>query len=439
MQLFRTRRGPWLAGALLLLAVAGAVVWMALTVGSPFPPRTITMATGPEGSAYEVLGARYREVLERAGVELRVIRTAGGVENLARLRDAGSGVSVAFLESGLTDEEGSPDLASLGTVSLVPLWTFLRGEPGQGPRQLRGKRISIEPEGSATRVLARRLLALNGVDEDSVVLFGLSPERSAEALLRGEIDGAVMLTSWQSPAVRRLLVAPGIMLQTYPRADAYVALFPSLSKVVLPTGVADLARNIPPSDVTLLAVEASLVVRGDLNPAIQYLLLEAAAEIHGGPEIFHKAGRFPAAEAVNLPLTEPAREFYQSGVPFVYRVLPLWLAGVAERLLILLIPLLVVVFPLFRLLPGVYQYLVESRIYRLYGRLRVLEQELEEAGSDSRLDRLADALDELARQASRLSVPLYYSQRLFILKSHIASARGEVDKRRLHQGAMARF
>ena len=439
MQVFRTHRGPWLAGGLFLLAVGGAVVWMALTVGSPFPPRTLTMATGPEGSAYEVLGARYREILQRAGVDLRVVPTAGGIENLARLRDEDSGVSVAFLESGLTDREASPDLASLGTVSLEPLWTFMRGGTQGGVAgRLKGKRISIEPEGSATRVLARRLLALNAVPETSVVLLGLSPERSAEALLRGEIDGAVMLTSWRSPAVRRLLVADSIVLESYPRADAYVALFPSLSKVVLPTGVADLARNIPPSDVTLLAVEASLVARKDLNPAIQYLLLEAAAEIHGGPEIFHKAGRFPAGEAVNLPLSEPARGFYQSGVPFVYRVLPLWLAGMTERLLILLIPLLVVAFPLFRFLPTVYQYMIETRIYRLYGRLRVLEQELEETGPGPSLERLAAQLDELARNASHLSVPLHYSQRLFILKSHIAMARGEVDKR-LHQGAMARF
>jgi TRAP-type uncharacterized transport system substrate-binding protein len=396
------------------------------------------MATGPAGGAYEVLGARYREVLRRSGMDLRVVPTAGGVENLARLRDERAGVSVAFLESGLTDHEAAPDLASLGTVSIEPLWSFFRDTSRQGAaRQLRGKRISVEPEGSATRVLARRLLALNRVDESSVVLLGLSPERSAEALLRGEIDGAVMLTSWRSPAVRRLLVADGIVLESYPRADAYVALFPSLSKVVLPTGVADLARNLPPTDVTLLAVEASLVVRTDLNPAIQYLLLEAAAEIHGGPEIFHKAGRFPAAEAVDLPLTEQAREFYQSGVPFVYRVLPPWLAGMAERLLILLIPLLVVVFPLVRFLPAAYQYMVETRIYRLYGRLRVLEQEVEEAGP-GHLDHLATELDELARQASHVSVPLHYSQRLFILKSHIALARAELDKR-MHQGAMVRF
>ncbi|HSJ76545.1 MAG TPA: TAXI family TRAP transporter solute-binding subunit, partial [Gemmatimonadales bacterium] len=336
------------------------------------------MATGPPGSAYDELGARYQEVLRRGGIDLQVVRTEGGVENLARLQEPASGVKVGFLESGLTDQKKSPDILSLGTVSLEPLWSFFRGGTrGNGARaKLSGKRISIEPQGSATRVLARRLLALNGIAETSVVLLGLPPEQSARALLQGEIDGAVMLSSWRSPVVRRLLVADGVGLETYPRADAYVALFPSLSKVVLPTGVADLAKNIPSRDVTLLAVETSLVVRKNLHPALQYLLLEAASEIHGGPDIFYKAGRFPAAEAINLPLSTPARTFYQSGLPFVYQVLPLWLAGITQRLLILLIPLFVVVFPAIRFLPAIYSYLIERRIYKLYGELMVLEADL---------------------------------------------------------------
>jgi hypothetical protein len=337
-------------------------------------------------------------------------------------------VSVAFVESGLTSREKSPHLVSLGAVSVEPLWWFFRG--GTSPRSLAGKRVSIEPEGSVTRVLARRLLALNAVDESSLQLLGLPPEQAADALLRGEIDVLVMLTSLRSPLVRRLLVADGIRLEGYPRADAYVALFPSLSKVVLPTGVADLARNLPPNDVTLLAVEVSLVARQDLHPALHYLLLDAASEIHGGPEIFYKAGRFPAGEGVNLPLSGQARQYYQSGLPFVYRVLPLWLAGVTERLVILLIPLLVVLLPALRFLPGLYQYMIEHRIYSLYGQLKVLEGELEEAGSGPAPEHIAAALEDLAKRANHLSVPLLYTQRLFILKSHIALAQAEVEKRR---------
>jgi len=273
------RRRRRIAVALFALALAGAAVWLTLTAGDPFPPRTIIMATGPPGSAFGEFGARYREVLRRLGVEVRLLQTQGGVENLERLHDPRSGVSVAFVESGLTSQDQSPDLVSLGAISVEPLWLFFRGGIRVGaPGALAGKRLSIEPEGSATRVLARRLLALNGVSDSSLRLLGLPPQRAADALLRGELDGVVMLTSLPSPVVRKLLLADGIALQGYPRADAYVALFPSLTKVVLPTGVADLSRNIPPQDVPLLAVEASLVVRRDLHPALHYLLLEAASE-----------------------------------------------------------------------------------------------------------------------------------------------------------------
>jgi TRAP-type uncharacterized transport system substrate-binding protein len=232
---------------------------------------------------------------------------------------------------------------------------FFRAQTrGTVAQKLVGKRISIEPEGSATRVLARWLLALNGIDAASIDLLGLTPEQSAEALLRGEIDGLIMLTSWQSPIVQKLLVEDGIVLEGHPRADAYVARSPSWSKVVLPTGVADLARNIPPADVPLLAVEASLVVRDDIHPALQYLLLDAAAEIHGGPQIFHRAGRFPAAEPIDLPLSDTALQFYKSGRPFMYRYLPFWMAGLAERLFIVLIPLFTVVFPIAHFVPTLY-------------------------------------------------------------------------------------
>jgi len=417
--------------AAVAVAVVAAAVWMLLTSQSIFPPRTLVMATGPEGGANQEFGARYRAILAREGLDLRLLPTAGAVESLARLRDPRSGVGVAFVEAGIASKEESSDLVSLGAVSFEPLWFFFRGQPHTTLAQvLEGQRISIGPEGSGTRLVARRLLQLNGVDEKPAELLGLSPERAAEALLRGEIAAAIMLTSWQSPAVRKLLAADGIVLATYPRADAYVALFPSLSKLVLPTGVADLARNIPPADVTLLAVQESLAVRKDLHPALQYLLLEAASEVHGGPGIFQKAGRFPSPEAIDLPLSKPAQEFYKTGQPFVYRHLPFWLSDLAERLLILLVPLFAVVLPAVRYLPMAYEFVIERRMFTLYRELKVIETELEVVGPGEVTDGLARALEDLAKRANRLKVPLHFTQRLFILKNHIAVAQEKLEKRR---------
>jgi hypothetical protein len=272
------------------------------------------------------------------------------------------------------------------------------------------------------------MLALSGVDESSVELLGLTPDQGAEALLKGEIDGAMMLTSWESPIVRKLLVAEGIVLEGHPRADAYVALFPALTKVVLPMGTADLARNIPPADVPILALETSLLVRKNLHPAVQYLLLEAASEIHGGPDVFNRAGRFPSPESFDLPLSQQARSYYKSGLPFVYRHLPAWLAGVTERLLILLIPLFVVVIPVANILPTAYRSIIQRRIYSLYGELKFLEAEA--SGSGQAADDVAAALADLAGRAHRLRVPLSYAQRLFILSSHFALAQADLERRR---------
>ena len=427
----RARRGPRLALAITGLGIVAAVAWSILSIGNPFPPKTLVMATGPEGGAYHEFGVRYREILGRQGVVLRLVATSGGVENLARLSDPRSDLSVAFVEGGVTVGKDVPDVVSLGTVSVEPLWLFLRTEPGSAPlKSLKGLRISIEPEGSGTRLLARYLLTLNGVDETNAVLLGLTPQESAEALLRGEIDAAVMLTPWNSPAVRKLLAADGIDLQTYPRADAYVALFPSLMKVVFPAGVADLARNIPPTDVQLLAAETNLAVRKGLHPALQYLLLEAATEVHGRRELFQAAGRFPAPEVIDLPLSDAARQFYKAGRPFVYRYLPYWLAGLAERLLILLIPLLAVILPAAQFLPKIFATVIERRIYGLYGELKMLELELEGTKPGAPADDLAAGLEELARKANHIRVPLGYAQRLFILKSHVSMAQEELERRR---------
>jgi hypothetical protein len=142
--------------------------------------------------------------------------------------------------------------------------------------------------------------------------------------------------------------------------------------------------------------------------------------------VFHRAGRFPVPESFDLPLTDQARQYFQSGPPFAYRHLPFWLAGFAESLLIVLVPLLAVVYPVARILPAAYAFMIERRIYRLYGELETLERELETSGPTPAVQ---DRLASLASRANHLRVPLPFAQRLFFLRSHIAQAQQVVAKR----------
>jgi len=412
-----------------VIAIAVAIgVWSVIAGG--IPPRTVTLATGPETSAYAQIGERYRAILDRSGVALRLQPTAGSVENLARLRDPRSGVSAGFVIAGLSGAKEASELETLGTIYYEPLWVFEGASAsGLAVEGLAGKRMSFGGEGSGTRALTNDLLALEGIETGRATLLDLPPAEAVDRLLRRDVDAVALVDSWDSPLIRRLVAAPEISLVTFPRADALVALRPHLNKLILPTGVGDLAANRPPRDVVLIAPKASLVIRRDLHEAIQFLLLDAAAQIHSGPGIFHRAGTFPAAESIDFPLSGEAVRFYKSGRPFLQRYLPFWLAVLTERLLLLLVPLVGIVLPLFRVVPDAYRAMVERRIIALYGELKMLETELEARGPGASRGELIPRLDALERRAAQLRVPLRFSQMLYTLKVHIALVRDRLASR----------
>jgi len=391
------------------------------------PPRTIVMATGPEGGAYAALGHKYREILSRQNLRLELLATNGSVENVERLRNSKNGVSVAFVQGGTTSAAEAPEVVSLGTLFYEPFWVFSRVPPQNRPggRTRAGMRVSFGPASSGTNKIAHELAVAMGVDLDGTEVLELGPVEAGEQLMKGDLDLITIVAAWDAPIVRRLLLDHSVQLRDWPRADAHVALRPYLSKLVLPRGVADLASDRPPEDVRLLAGKASLIVRDDLHPALQHLLLATASEIHGGPGVFNRAGEFPAAEPVDLPLSEPARDYYHGGRPFLQRYLPFWLAALASRTLLVLIPIVGLLYPLFRLLPAAWGWGMQYRIYRLYGELKVLEMEFD-AGSGGPPHALDERLRLLEYRADRMRVPLRFAPLLYNLKMHIDLVRERV-------------
>jgi TRAP-type uncharacterized transport system substrate-binding protein len=132
-----------------IAVTAGVLVCAALFLFSNLPPRSIAMATGPEGGGYYEIGRQYQELLARNGVELRLVATAGSLENLALLRDPKSGVDIALVQGGSVGKE-TGELESLGTLFYEPLWIFHRGGlEGGTMAALRGRKVSIGPVAAA--------------------------------------------------------------------------------------------------------------------------------------------------------------------------------------------------------------------------------------------------------------------------------------------------
>jgi hypothetical protein len=288
--------------------------------------------------------------------------------------------------------------------------------------------MSTGAVGSATRALTLKLMALNRVDPKRLQLSADTPDDEAHRLIAGEIDVAPILSAWDSPAVQKLLVAPDITLIGWRRADAYVALDPKFSKLILPEGVADLASNRPPADVPLLASKASLVVRRDLHPALQYLLLRAAMEVHGRAGIFQHANEFPAPEVVDLPMSDDANHLYKSGPSILQRTLPFWLAELVQRLLIIVLPLAGIVYPLWSVLLRTYRWQMQRRIFRLYSELRLIERTLRGSSDPTVRAQMRARIEALERRAAELKIPISFAEMGFNLRAH-ARALSEGPKK----------
>jgi hypothetical protein len=273
------------------------------------------------------------------------------------------------------------------------------------------------------------LLAANGIDAKNTRLIEAGGVGLAGQLQKNQVDAVFVVGPTQSSLVWSLLYSPGVSLMSLTHAEAYTRRFSYLSRLVLPRGAIDLKQDIPPQDIQMVSPMATLLVREDTHPALVDLLMQAAGEVHGEPGAFQKPGEFPRAGHGEFPLSKEAARYYKSGIPFLQRYLPFWAATLIDRTVVMLLPLIVVLLPLLRFAPQIYGWRVRSRIYRRYGELKFLENEVNENPAAHSRTEWLEKLDRIETDASHIRTPLTFSDMLYTLRVHIDLVRAIILRR----------
>lgn len=416
------------AGPLAFLGVGLLVLaywWL-----NPNPPKSVTLATGPAQSAYEEFGKRYQKALAVDGIEVRLVPSDGSSHNLQLLREGKA--DLAFVQGGTAQlQPNDPDeLTSLGSLFVEPVWLFYRTDAAErltrapridSLRQLRGWQVNVGSEGSGVPKLMERLLEANKVPANSVKMSRLEQTPATVDFLAGKLDALVFASAPESLMVQMLLQTPGVQLLDFAQHEAYARRFPFLTPVTLPRGVVDLAANVPARDVRLVASTTSLLAREDTHPALLTLFAQNAQKLHGGAGWFNRAREFPNSSNSELPIAKEADRAMNEPVPILQRYLPFWMANLIERMWLVLGILLAIMLPLSRVVPPLYQFRVRSRVFRWYGRLREIENDMEAGKADAA--EMLKALNALEAQAEKVSVPLSYADELYALRNHIHLVR----------------
>jgi TRAP-type uncharacterized transport system substrate-binding protein len=415
-------------GLLVSLVAVFFVALLSLTVAYHFKvPDNLIMTTGFENGSYAIFGERYQRILARENIHLKLLPSSGSLENLQRLKDKSYRVDVGFVQDGSSSFSEANNLVSLGAIGYAPLWVFYRGEKTFNYlSELKGMRIAIGPEGSGVRKFAIDLLKLNNIAAPPTTLLDLPSAAANKALLEGTADAVIIFGTEDNALVKELLYAPKVKLMNFRQAEAYTRIIPALSHVVLPQGTLDVSRKMPSRDVHLLAVTTSLVVHKDLHPALIYLLLDAAVEIHSNAGWLNQKGEFPYLKELSFPSSNYAERFYKSGRPFLLDYLPFGIAAFVDRTILFMVPVVIILIPIIRSIPWLYSWRHRRKFHQWYRVLKNLELEMIERPEPENISGYQEKIDRIEAAISKIHVPLAFFDEVYKLQEHVDLVRGKL-------------
>ena len=389
-------------------------------------PTTLTIISGEDGSVFQKYAEQYKKILAKEGVTLTILPSDGSIDNLNKLSDTRVNVDVGFVQSGVADGININHLMSLGSIAYQPIMIFYRGRNKRLISEFNGQRLNIGETGSGTQALALLLLKENGIlpngNTKLIKTLSLDPVKD---LLEDKVDALfVMGDSSSISLIKTLIQTPGINIYNFTQADGYTRKSKFLHKLVLPMGALDLGKNIPSSDLNLIAPSVELIVRDKLHPALSDLLLDAAYQVHSASGLFVKSGEFPNGSTQEFNISPEATRYYKSGKSILYRNFPYWMASLFNRIIIILVPLLLILIPAIRLAPSMYKWSIQLRIYPFYKALLELERTAFASDVDvAERQQILKDLDELEINLSRIKFPAAFGDLFYGLRGHINFVR----------------
>lgn len=223
-------RSVWAGAAAAVLAL-GALTVGVLTVGvAVAQQKTIAIGTGGTGGVYYPMGGGLAAVLSKAipGMQATAEVTGGSVDNLKLIGSGQSEVGFSMVDAALDAYKGEDKFRG-GKVEVRTLLVLypnrmhvvtIEGTGIETMADLKGKRVSTGSPGSATEVMAFRVIEAAGLDKDKdLKRERLGVAESVNAIKDRKIDAFFWVGGLPTAAVTDLGATPGVKIKMIDHAD----------------------------------------------------------------------------------------------------------------------------------------------------------------------------------------------------------------------------
>jgi hypothetical protein len=242
---------------------------------------------------------------------------------------------------------------------------------------------------------------------------------------------ALFVAPATAPYLQPLFASPDIDVVSIRDREALMRQLPFVQLTDVPRSGFDYAGERPPQEVGLIAMVGRLVARADLHPALVDRLVHAALEVHSGRDLITNEGQFPNVMGVDVAVNAQAANLLAASGPSpLYRFLPYWIVAQVNSFALLLLPLLVILLPLMRIVPGLYQWRMRSRVYRRYPELLEIERGAHLASDPDAVEQLERRLAHVEADMLDLRLPVGFREYAYTMRMHIDLVRQRLQQRR---------
>ena len=299
-------------------AILAMALGLAFAGASHAQQKTMSIGTGGTGGVYYPLGGAIANVLSKnlSGVQATAEVTGGSVDNLKLIGSGQSEIGFTMADAALDAFQGQ-DKFKGNPVELRTLMVLypnimhvvsIEGTGVEKMADLKGKRVSTGSGGSATEVMAFRVIEAAGLDRDKdMKRERLGVAESVNAVKDRKIDAFFWVGGIPTAAVTHLAATPGIKMKLFDHGDLAEKMNAKYGKLYSPSTIK--AGSYPGYDKDNSITEVwNLIVTGDkMSNEDAYTIVKTLVEKKADIVAVHK-------EAESFSLDNQVQE--RSPIPF---------------------------------------------------------------------------------------------------------------------------
>jgi hypothetical protein len=279
--------------------------------------KSISIATGGTGGVYYPMGGGMANVLSKfvPGWQATAEVTGGSVANLQLIGAKKAEIALSMVDAGLDALKGQDKFKS-GAIPIRTLMVLypnrmhvvsVDGTGVKTMKDLKGKRVSTGSAGSATEVMAFRVIEAAGLDKDKdMKRERLGVAESVNAIKDKKIDAFFWVGGLPTAAVADLGATPGVKIQMVDHADTVPAMNKKYGGLYAPDVIPKGTYGGMDKDNQVATVWNILIAHKDMSDQDAYTIVKTIFDRKADVVAVHK-------EAQNFELkNQPGR----SPIPF---------------------------------------------------------------------------------------------------------------------------